>query len=132
MIIPLRYYRNHGYLKGLWIAFKISFFRLILLPFNLFIPSKVKETLKFNVSFPRLKEDEKGKNQCISCGICKEVCPTNAIEIETKGNVSINLENLTGKTPDKFEIKKAACVHCRLCINICPVQALTNDFSQNL
>lgn len=132
MIIPLKYYRNHGYLKGLSIAFRISFTRLMLLPINLIFNTKAKEILKFNISFPRLKEDEKGINQCISCGLCVDMCPTKAIKIETKKNVSIDLVNLTGVKPQKFEILKDSCVHCRLCINICPVQALTNDFSQDM
>ena len=135
MIIPLRYYRNHGHFKGLLITLKISFIRFILLPLNFFFPKKVKESLTFNISYPRLKEDEKGKNLCISCGVCVNLCPTNAIELETNNNVTIDFSTLTtlkGPTPKKFEINKDKCVHCKLCINICPVQALTNDFSQDL
>lgn len=132
MIIPLRYYRNHGYLKGLYIALKMSFVRFVFLPINFFFPKKVKESLSFNISYPRLKENEKGKNICISCGVCAEVCPTNAIKIETDKNKTVDFIELTGPAPKEFEIIKDKCVHCKLCINICPVQALTNDFSQDL
>lgn len=132
MIIPLRYYRNHGYIKGLYITLKLSLAQFVFFPINFFFQKKVKESFNFDISFPRLKENEKGKNICISCGLCKELCPTRAIKIETESNVSIDFNSLKGPVPKEFDIIKDKCVHCKLCINICPVQALTNDFSQDL
>jgi formate hydrogenlyase subunit 6/NADH:ubiquinone oxidoreductase subunit I len=89
--------------------------------------------LNFEVNFPRLKEDEKGNNQCISCGICVDFCPTHAIDLRAgEGKVELNIQSLEGPKPKHFVINKNQCIQCRLCIAVCPVAALTKDFSQKM
>jgi len=132
MIVPLKYYKSHGVLKGLFILIKISISQLLMFPFLVFLSSKRKEVLNFEVSYPRLKEDEKGKNICISCKLCSKICPTDAITIKASKNSQVDMTTLTGDSPESFIINHIDCVQCRLCISICPVSALTKDFAQEL
>jgi formate hydrogenlyase subunit 6/NADH:ubiquinone oxidoreductase subunit I len=133
MIVPLNYYRKHGLLKGLWINLKLTVFQLFSLPIIVFFKNKRQSILKYEKSFPRLKEDEKGNNQCISCGICTQYCPTNAIDLKVgEAKIDLNLKDRVGPAPKHFEIKRDQCIQCKLCIAICPVSALTNDFAQEI
>ena len=50
--------------------------------------------------------------KCIACGACKRICPTNAIDGETK------------KPP--FVICDEKCIRCGSCKKICPISAITN------
>ena len=59
-------------------------------------------------------------NGCVGCGICKKVCPANAIEYK---------KNEEGKvTSYSFDLKK--CIFCGNCMFYCPQKAisLTQDF----
>ena len=47
-------------------------------------------------------------SECVSCGACAEVCPTEAIS--------------EGET--QFVIDPGACVDCAACIDVCPVDAI--------
>ncbi len=50
-------------------------------------------------------------NACISCGICVNKCPVNAIKIE-----------------DSAVIDESICVGCASCTPVCPVNAITNSW----
>ncbi|MBA2862563.1 4Fe-4S binding protein [Methanococcus maripaludis] len=70
--------------------------------FNLFKPHKNPEFLGETKS-PELEE-------CICCGLCVDVCPTNAISV--------------------FKFRDTICEHCGACLNACPVEAIEkNRFS---
>jgi len=45
---------------------------------------------------------------CAGCGICVDVCPANAIEIQD----------------DKARVDVEACVECGLCVGECPAVAI--------
>ena len=47
-------------------------------------------------------------DECISCGSCAEVCPTNAI---SAGDTQYNID------PD-------TCIDCGACVEVCPVDAI--------
>lgn len=133
MIVPLHYYKSHGLIKGLWLNLKLTFLQLISLPILIFFKSKRNEILRFEISYPRLKEDEKGNTQCISCGVCTQMCPTNAIElIPGEAKLELNLSQRVGPKPKLFEIKKDKCIQCKVCIATCPVSALTKDFGHEI
>jgi ferredoxin len=47
-------------------------------------------------------------DDCISCGVCVDECPTDAIKEED----------------DKYIIDEDACVDCAACVAVCPVDAI--------
>jgi L-aspartate semialdehyde sulfurtransferase ferredoxin len=54
------------------------------------------------------------ENNCVDCGLCTGVCPTEALFLE----------------PDSFKLKfvRSRCVVCEQCIPACPVQAISTNF----
>ncbi len=48
-------------------------------------------------------------DECISCGACQSVCPTEAIS--------------PGDT--KYEIDPEKCIDCGACVDVCPVGAIS-------
>jgi len=53
-------------------------------------------------------------DECIGCGMCKEICPMKVFEIADKKPVVINEED---------------CIHCSLCKEQCPSQAIAVQHS---
>lgn len=49
---------------------------------------------------------------CIGCGACKKVCPSDAISGELKKKHTINQEK---------------CIKCGSCFNVCPIKAITKE-----
>lgn len=49
------------------------------------------------------------KDLCVNCGICKVVCPNNAIKMK---------RNIFGELNPKIDKKK--CTNCGICLNFCP------------
>lgn len=55
--------------------------------------------------------DTQNLSQCCGCGACADICPKDAIRMETG--------------PDKAiypRITEAACIHCNLCRSVCPME----------
>jgi ferredoxin len=46
-------------------------------------------------------------DECISCGVCQDECPTEAIK----------------EGDDKYEIDPELCTECGSCADVCPVEA---------
>jgi uncharacterized pyridoxamine 5'-phosphate oxidase family protein len=46
---------------------------------------------------------------CISCGVCKKICPQQCIEESSP-----------------YKIKQESCLHCGLCFENCPISAIKN------
>ena len=51
------------------------------------------------------------KDECVSCGICVDKCPVNAIFMEE----------------EKAKIKMDECIHCGTCHSVCPEGAVRHD-----
>jgi glycolate oxidase iron-sulfur subunit len=74
-----------------------------------------------------LKDKELKKvNACISCGLCKSVCPTYRSEYDEayspRGRILLAKKVLEGQLPINDELIKVFdhCILCRNCENICP------------
>ncbi len=54
------------------------------------------------------------EEQCVDCGLCTGVCPTEALILE----------------PDTFKLsfRRSLCIVCEQCIPACPVQAISTTF----
>ncbi len=54
-------------------------------------------------------------DQCVSCGICRDFCPSKTLDIvEQDGNWTLRFTN-------------GRCLDCRICQMICPMQAITRE-----
>ena len=82
MIISLKKYKQHGYIKGIFLIIKKMFI-------SLNYTSLDKREMKSSQSmllknYPQLKKDsDSQKSDCTSCRLCESLCPTKAIAIET-------------------------------------------------
>jgi NADH-quinone oxidoreductase subunit I len=75
---------------------------------------------------PALVRDQEGREKCVACFLCQEICPPQAITIiggELEGS---NVE----KYPLSFDIDMLRCIYCGFCEDVCPEEAifLTKDF----
>ncbi|MEM1658379.1 MAG: 4Fe-4S binding protein [Candidatus Jordarchaeales archaeon] len=57
--------------------------------------------------------------RCVGCGLCKEVCPSNAIELGPIPEIAMG----EVEAP-KIMINQDACSYCGLCSAVCPVKAI--------
>ena len=48
------------------------------------------------------------QDTCISCGVCVDACPVQAIEM-----------------PEKAIVDQEKCTSCEACVDVCPVQAIS-------
>ncbi len=69
---------------------------------------------------PALVSDQNGREKCVACFLCQEICPPQAITIvggELKGS---NVE----KYPLSFDIDMLRCIYCGFCEDVCPEEAI--------
>jgi len=106
MILPL--------IKGLAVTFKYLFSR----PFAMQYPDeKIEMTDRWRgIHYFERKED--GSTQCVACGLCEAVCPSNCIYVEAE-------EYKNGQRfPRVYEIDGTRCIFCGFCEEVCPVNAI--------
>jgi NADH-quinone oxidoreductase chain I len=71
-----------------------------------------------------LKRHPDGKERCVGCGLCSEICPSAAITMETSEGLDHE------KQVDFYQIDLGLCIYCGYCQEVCPVDAifLGNDY----
>lgn len=65
-----------------------------------------------------LKRHEDGKERCVGCGLCSEVCPSRAITLETSEGEDHE------KVVDYYMVDLGLCIYCGYCQEVCPVDAV--------
>ncbi len=65
-----------------------------------------------------LKRNPDGTERCVGCGLCPEICPSDAITLITS-------EDEEGeKRVDFYQIHLGLCIFCGFCQEVCPVNAV--------
>lgn len=119
-------YKQHGYLKGVYLALKITIISLFK---NIFALEKrmtlnyPEEKYQYSDRFKGMhvltvKDD--GSLRCTSCMLCSTYCPADCIHIIAAENENPEVE----KSPVSFEIELLRCVFCGFCEEACPVDAI--------
>jgi len=108
--------------------------------------NKMAKIVQQNV-LPNLKPEWKlDLDTCIKCGLCSKVCPSRAIDVEIKENISFNAEKCIGCNwcaficpKDSISVKKvfqaksvsfdfSQCLdNCYICFDVCPTSALSTN-----
>lgn len=100
--------------KGLTLTIRYFFSRTITLRY----PEERWELPPNHRGAQILKKDPEGKERCVGCGLCPEICPSDAITLVTS-------ENEEGdKRVDLYEIDLGLCIYCGYCQEVCPVDAV--------
>ncbi|MFZ4715595.1 MAG: NuoI/complex I 23 kDa subunit family protein [Bacteriovoracaceae bacterium] len=135
MLLNKDLYKHHGYLKGLYLALKIT----IITMFKNILGLEKRMTLNYpeekyfysdrfkGKHVLTLKED--GSLRCTSCMLCATACPADCIHIIAADHEDKEVE----KAPVAFEIELLRCVFCGMCEEACPVDAirLTNEYTMS-
>ncbi|MGB9935792.1 NADH-quinone oxidoreductase subunit NuoI [Thermodesulfovibrio sp. Kuro-1] len=103
-------------IKGLLITFKTIFTT----PVTIRYP-KQKRPLEdgFRGRHAFVRDPETGKERCVACTKCAQVCPSQCIYIDYSINPETGARVLT-----KYEIDALRCIFCGYCEEVCPVNAI--------
>lgn len=69
---------------------------------------------------PALVKDQDGREKCVACFLCQEICPPQAITIVGGELPGSEVE----KYPLSFEIDMLRCIYCGFCEDVCPEEAI--------
>jgi formate hydrogenlyase subunit 6/NADH:ubiquinone oxidoreductase subunit I len=141
MILPSRYYVEHGYIKGLIVLTKFLLIKLVRPVSNLFAKQSKLNVHQMNYLargiryYPSLKVNEDDSLKCISCKLCEQICPSNCISIKADENIKMHNTLKIGAVPKEFDIEIGKCTRCGYCEEVCPVDAIDlmgkYDFNQD-
>ncbi len=103
-------------IKGLIITFKTIFTT----PVTIRYP-KQKRAIEpgFRGRHAFVRDPETGKERCVACTKCAQVCPSQCIYIDFVINSETGARVLR-----KYEIDALRCIFCGYCEEVCPVNAL--------
>lgn len=118
MIIHLKKYREHGYLKAIWHIFIKVFINT---KYKLLQETSSAINSTVHNKYPSAKLDFEGNWNCTTCYLCSDVCPSKCITISGDKNLGQLTE---GKAPKSLKISLKNCTQCKLCIDACPTASL--------
>tara|TARA_Y100000389_G_scaffold168063_1_gene173564 strand:- start:214 stop:639 length:426 start_codon:yes stop_codon:yes gene_type:complete len=118
MIIHLKKYKEHGYLKAIWLMFLKVFINT---KYKLLQESNASTNSACHYKYPGRKLDFEGNWNCTTCYLCSDICPSKCIQISGEKNQGQLTE---GKAPKALIIGLKSCTQCMLCIDVCPTAAL--------
>ncbi len=99
---------------------------------------------RFRGAVGLLPHPETGREKCVGCGLCPQICPVDCITIgvvedETPGANHLDewhpfehyylkgmdpLDTRPRKMEYYYEINETRCLYCGLCVEVCPVEAI--------
>jgi len=103
-------------LKGLSLTFR----KLFAKPVTVQYP-EVKKTPApgFRGRHALVRDPETGKERCIGCYRCAQVCPAQCIHIETERDPKTRERKIK-----RYDIDALRCIFCGYCVEVCPVNAI--------
>ena len=118
--------------KGLWLTFSIAAKNLWKFAtgrrgaLTVYYPEEVrKDYAQAFRGRHYLTKTETGRPKCITCVMCKHICPAVAISIESMA--SQEGDTYSPKTPKSFNVDLSRCIFCGFCVEICPKDAIHMD-----
>ncbi len=109
-------------LKGMALTFKM----MVSKPVTIQYPDEKRKLYPgFRGKHAFVRNPKTGKEKCIMCMKCANICPSQCIYIK-KGRSADNKPFL-----EQYDIEALRCIYCGYCVEVCPVCALvlTEDFS---
>lgn len=120
MIISRQLYRKWGMIGGTLLTLKQVFFSF----FHSFSRRKRKASdlmIERPVKgVPYLTISENGNLRCTGCDLCKAICPSQCIHIESLRSDGDEYE----REVVSFNLEILRCMFCGLCEEVCPVDAI--------
>ncbi len=114
-------------------------------PVTVEYPDAIRElSPRYRGAVGLLPHPETGREKCVGCGLCPQVCPVDCINIGVVEDESPDanhmdewhpfehyylktldpLEERSKKIRYYYEINETRCLYCGLCVEVCPVEAI--------
>ncbi len=100
--------------KGYLTTFRHLFRRGVTLRY----PDRRRETAPGYRGIPALRRGPDGKERCVACALCVNMCPARCIEMTTDTGPDGK------KRPLSYRLDVGRCLYCGLCAEVCPVEAV--------
>jgi formate hydrogenlyase subunit 6/NADH:ubiquinone oxidoreductase subunit I len=114
-------------------------------PVTVQYPDQMRElSPRFRGAVGMLPHPETGREKCVGCGLCPQICPMDCISIGVIEDERPDAEHLDEWHPFEhyylkgldpleprskkmtyyYEINETRCLYCGLCVEVCPVEAI--------
>lgn len=96
--------------------------------FQRFVNKLVHDSQELKKNFkhlqPSLQKDSLGNPLCISCDLCIDACPEDALKLKKANLVNFPDSIQVGEAPMHFYLDTEKCTSCHLCAEVCAVEAI--------